>query len=161
MDREPSGNVAKLAPFLSKDVTGVMVTGEEVKGLEGRSPTGKRSQDLIGPGGRYHVTVNVDKTDFYGDAAISRGNTEMLSARKWKGVAVCIALDFGLRRRWRLEGYSHASSDEFRGHVFVSLKAQRDKLRSALVACFAGAILAFAIQSLRRRPGREPAKAFQ
>jgi hypothetical protein len=33
-------------------------------------------QQLIGPGGSYHVNVNVDKTEFFGDIAVSRGATD-------------------------------------------------------------------------------------
>jgi hypothetical protein len=36
----------------------------------------KQIQDLIGPGGSYLVTVNVAKTDLYGDVAVSRGDTQ-------------------------------------------------------------------------------------
>src|SRR5437016_3042511 len=63
MDAVNSGDLSKFTPHLSKGVTGVMVTGEEVKGLEGLQSYWKKIQDLIGPGGSYQVTVNADKTD--------------------------------------------------------------------------------------------------
>src|SRR5215472_6671728 len=75
MEAVNSGDPSKMAPFLSKEVTGVMVTGEEVKGLDGLVAYWKKIQDLIGTGGSYHVAVNVDKTDLYGDIAVSRGST--------------------------------------------------------------------------------------
>ena len=163
MDAVNSGKVSKLAPFLSKDVTGVMVTGEEVKGLEGLESYWKKIQGLIGPDGRYHVTVNVDKTDFYGDAAISRGNTEdvvrlgsgkeLPFGSRW--TSVCRKED-GVWRVVRMQAAMNPVDN-----VFVSLKSQRDKLAFGVGGLVAGAILAFAIQSLRRRPGPEPAKASQ
>jgi ketosteroid isomerase-like protein len=73
-----SGDLSKIAPYLDKNVTGVMVTGEAVEGLEGLESYWKKIQTLIGPGGSYQVKVNVDKTDLFTDLAVSRGNTEDL-----------------------------------------------------------------------------------
>ena len=66
----------KIAPYLATNVTGVMVTGEEVKSFDGLEAYWKKIQNLIGPGGTYHVQVNVDTTEFYDGIALSRGNTE-------------------------------------------------------------------------------------
>ncbi len=163
MDAVNSGNVSKLAPFLSKDVTGVMVTGEEVKGLDGLESYWKKIQDLIGPGGRYHVTVNVDKTDFYGDAAISRGNTEdVVHLGNGKELPFASHWTSICRREngaWKVIRMQAAMNPV--DNVFVSLKSQRDKLAFGVGGLVVGALLAFAIQSLRRHPGREPAKASQ
>jgi ketosteroid isomerase-like protein len=66
-----------MAPYIGADATGVMVTGEEVKGMDGLKTYWEKIQNLIGPGGNYHVTVNLDKTDLYhDDLAVSRGSTD-------------------------------------------------------------------------------------
>ena len=70
-----SGMPAKLAPHVSTNTTGVMVTGEQVEGMAGLESYWKKIQNLIGPGGTYEVAVNVDKTDLFGDLALSRGTT--------------------------------------------------------------------------------------
>ena len=161
MDAVNSGQVSKLAPFLSKEVTVVMVTGEEVKGLEGLEAYWKKIQDLIGPGGSYHVTVNVDKTDFYGEAAISRGNTEdvvrlgngkeLPFSSRW--TSVCRKEDGA----WRVIRMQAAMNPV--DNVFISLKGQRDKLAFGIGGVVAGVIINFAIQFLRRGRKCEPQKA--
>jgi ketosteroid isomerase-like protein len=134
-----------------------MVTGEEVKGLEGLESYWKKIQDLIGAGGSYHVTVNVDKTDFYGDAAISRGNTEdvvrlasgkeLPFSSRW--TAVCRQEDGA----WKVIRMQAAMNPV--DNVFISLKTRRDKLLFGIGGLVAGAILALAFQSFRRRPRPE------
>lgn len=58
------------------NATGVMVTGEPVAGLVGLEAYWNKIQGLIGPGGSYQVKVNVDKSDLYGDLAVSSGTTD-------------------------------------------------------------------------------------
>jgi ketosteroid isomerase-like protein len=155
-----SGDVSKLAPCLGKDVTGVMVTGEEVKGLEGLESYWKKIQDLIGPGGSYHVTVNADKTDLYGDLAVSRGSTDdvvRLGSGKeltfhsfW--TAVCRKED-GVWKVVRME----AAMDPV-DNVFISLRLKRAELTYGLGGLVAGAMLVWVIQLLRRCAGPSPAK---
>lgn len=71
-----SGDLKKIKNDLSKAVTGVMVTGKSVEGYDGLVAYWQEVQNLIGPGGTYHVTVNVDKTDLFGDVAVSHGTTD-------------------------------------------------------------------------------------
>ena len=153
MEAVNSGQVAKLAPYLSKDVTGVMVTGEEVKGLDGLQAYWKKIQDLIGPGGSYHVNVNVDKTDLYGDVAVSRGSTEDV-VRLGNGKE----LHFG--SYWT--SVCHKENGDWKvvrmqagmnpvDNVFISLRLQKTKLTYGVVGLFVGAILIFFIQLVRSR----------
>jgi ketosteroid isomerase-like protein len=162
MEAIDSGQVAKLAPYLSKDVTGVMVTGEEVKGLDGLEAYWKKIQDLIGPGGSYHVAVNVDKTDLYGDVAVSRGSTEDV-VRLGNGkelhfnsywTSVCQKEDGG----WKVVRMEATMNPV--DNVFISLKLQKTKLIYGMGGFAAGVVLILAIQFLRCRR-REPAKTTQ
>ena len=66
----------KLEPWLGKDVTGVMVTDEEVHSFAELQAYWLRIKALLGSGGSYTVKVNVDKTDLLGDVAVSRGTTD-------------------------------------------------------------------------------------
>ena len=75
-DAANSGDLSKIKNDLDNQVTGVMVTGEQVTGYDGLVSYWKGIQGLIGPGGSYHVTVNTDKTDLFGDVAVSHGTTE-------------------------------------------------------------------------------------
>jgi ketosteroid isomerase-like protein len=160
MDAVNSGDPSKISPHLSRDVTGVMVTGEEVKGFDGLVAYWKKIQDLIGPGGSYHVTVNVDKTDLYGDVAVSRGKTEdvvRLGTGKelrfhslW--TAVCHRED-GVWKVVRME----AAMDPV-DNVFISLRLQKTKLGAGAAGLLAGIILTCAFCLLRRRNAPTPAK---
>jgi ketosteroid isomerase-like protein len=162
MEAVNSGDPTKIAPHLSKDVTGVMVTGEEVKGFDGLVAYWKKIQDLIGPGGSYHVTVNVDKTDLYGDVAVSRGKTddvvrlgtgkELRFNSLW--TAVCHKED-GAWKVVRME----AAMDPV-DNVFITLRLKKTQLGSGAVGLVTGIVLAFAICLLRRRNAPVAAKPF-
>ena len=155
MEAIDSGQVAKLAPYLSKDVTGVMVTGEEVKGLDGLEAYWKKIQDLIGPGGSYHVAVNVDKTDLYGDVAVSRGSTEDV-VRLGNGkelhfssywTSVCHKEE-GAWKVVRME----AAMDPV-DNVFISLRLQKIKIVYGVGGLVVGVVLVLIIQLARRKTG--------
>lgn len=160
MEAANSGDPSKIAPHLSKDVTGVMVTGEEVKGLDGLQAYWKKIQNLIGPGGSYHVTVNVDKTDLYGDTAVSQGNTddvvrlgtgkELQFHSLW--TAVCHKEE-GVWKVVRME----AAMDPV-DNVFVSLRMQKTRLTAGAVGVVLGILLTLVFNTLRRRRLPSPAK---
>jgi ketosteroid isomerase-like protein len=76
MDAANSGDLSKFKNDLSPDATGVMVTGAPVTSYDDLVAYWKSIQDLIGPGGTYHVAVNTDKTDLFGDVAVSHGTTD-------------------------------------------------------------------------------------
>ncbi|HXT11716.1 MAG TPA: nuclear transport factor 2 family protein [Candidatus Angelobacter sp.] len=154
MEAVNSGQIDELAPYLSKDVTGVMVTGEEVKGLDGLKAYWKKIQGLIGPGGSYHVNVNVDKTDLYGDVAVSRGSTEDV-VRLGNGkelhfgsywASVCHKEDGGWKVV-RMEAVMNPVEN-----VFISLRLLKTKLAYGIGGLILGALLAFVIHLLGRRP---------
>ncbi len=75
-DAAASKSPDKMAPYIATNATAVMVTGDAVDGLQGLKNYWDRIQRLIGENGSYHVKVNVDKTDLFGDLSVSRGTTE-------------------------------------------------------------------------------------
>ena len=154
MDAVNSGDVSKMAPYLSTNVTSVMITGEEVSGLDGLKAYWKKIQDLIGPGGNYHVNVNVDKTDFIGEAAVSRGSTEdvvhlgngkeLPFSSLW--TSVCRKED----GKWKVVRMEAAINPV--DNVFISLRLQRAKLVYGIGGLIVGVVLAFIVGMLRRPP---------
>jgi ketosteroid isomerase-like protein len=64
-----------LAPHLDPEFTGVMLTGERVVGLDGMRAYWQKVKDLMGPGGRYTVTVEPDLSTLLGDVALAKGAT--------------------------------------------------------------------------------------
>jgi ketosteroid isomerase-like protein len=65
-----------LAPHLDPEFTGVMITGETVIGIEGMRRYWARIKELMGPGGRYTVTVEPDLSTLMGDVALAKGTTK-------------------------------------------------------------------------------------
>jgi ketosteroid isomerase-like protein len=149
-DAVNSGDLSKFKNDLSKDVTGVMVTGRAVEGYDGLVAYWKEVQNLIGPGGTYHVTVNVDKTDLFGDVAVSRGMTdetvrladgkELNFNAYWTGV--CHKED-GVWKVVRVEATLNPVDN-----VFVSLQLKKARLISSISSGITGIILALLIRSL-------------
>ena len=145
-----SGDLTKIKNDLSKDVTGVMVTGRPVEGYDGLVAYWKEVQNLIGPGGTYHVAVNVDKTDLFGDVAVSRGTTdeiirladgkELAFSAYWTGI--CHKED-GVWKVFRVEATLNPVDN-----VFVSLQLKKARLVSSISSGITGIILALLIRSL-------------
>jgi ketosteroid isomerase-like protein len=149
-----SGDLSKFKSDLSDQVTGVMVTGEPVTGYDGLVSYWKGIQDLIGPGGSYHVTVNTDKTDLFGDIAVSRGTTEE-SVRLANGkeldfssfwTAVCHKED-GKWKIFRMQATLNPVHN-----VFVSLQLGKAKLIYGIGGIVAGVMLVLLLQLLRHKP---------
>ena len=62
-----------LKGHLSKEFSGVMLTGEEVKGFEGLNTYWKKIEKLIGEGGVYEVVINPEPSTIMGDVAMAHG----------------------------------------------------------------------------------------
>jgi len=77
-DAVNSNDLAKLKPLLADGFTGVMISGDEIKSFEDLQAFWKKTWERLGSGGRYHVKLITDQTDFAGDLGISRGYTEEL-----------------------------------------------------------------------------------
>ena len=71
-----AGKPEGLKPYLDPDFTGVMVTGTEVKGLDGLQSYWAQMQKVMGEGATYRVKVHVtDQALLSGDLAVARGTT--------------------------------------------------------------------------------------
>lgn len=92
-DAVNSNDLAKLKPLLADGFTGVMISGEEIKSFEDLQTFWKKAWDMLGAGGRYHVKVITDQTDFAGDLGISRGYTEEL-------FHTAAGKDYAVQARW-------------------------------------------------------------
>ena len=92
-DAVNSNDLTKLKPLLADGFTGVMISGEEIKSFEDLQAFWKKIWDRIGTGGRYHVKVITDQTDFDGEVGISRGYTEEL-------IHTAAGKDYPVQARW-------------------------------------------------------------
>lgn len=149
-----TGDPTKLAPYLAKETTGVMVTGEEVVGLDGIKAYWAKIQSLMGPGGTYSPTVNVETTEVFGDVAVSRGTTddavrvaggkELKFNSRW--TAVC-------RREngaWKIHRMQ-ASLDPIQ-NVFIATRVTGAKLTFGIGGSVAGFVLGFLLFRRTNRP---------
>jgi ketosteroid isomerase-like protein len=144
-----------LAPHMHADFRGVMITSEPVVGLEGMKAYWKKLKEMIGPAGRYHVTVTPEPAQFVGDMAFEQGVSEDVMtlpgheyrvAGQW--TAVCRKQD-GVWKLYRI----HVSMDPL-GNSFVMerLRAGRLLFGGALLAggLVGGSLIGLALG--RRRP---------
>jgi ketosteroid isomerase-like protein len=153
-----AGDPDKLAPYLAKGATGVMVTGEEVAGLDGIKAYWAKIRSLMGPGGSYSTTVNVDATEVFGDISVSRGTTDDL-------VRLAGAKDLKFSSRWtavchRENGawkiYRMQASLDPIQNVFIASRVTGAKLIFGTGGAVAGLALGFL---LFRRTKRNHAEA--
>jgi ketosteroid isomerase-like protein len=149
-----SGDLSKIKNDLSDNVTGVMVTGQAVKGYDGLVNYWKGIQNLIGPGGSYHVTVNVDKTDLFGDVAVSRGTTDesvhLPNGKELKFSTFWTSVCHKENGTWKIFRVQ-ATLDPI-NNVFVSYQMQKAKLIYGIGGFIAGAVLISLLRFLRRKP---------
>lgn len=69
-------DIDKLAPILDDGITGVPVTGEEVRGMDGLRAYWRKVWEMIGEGGSYRVEVHPELSSLYGDLAVARGSAD-------------------------------------------------------------------------------------
>ena len=148
-----TGDLSKIKNDLSAAVTGVMVTGEPVAGFGGLENYWKQIQNLIGPGGTYHVAVNVDQTDLFGDVAVSHGTTaetvrlasgkELDFTAQW--TAVCHKEE-GIWKVVRIQATLNPVDN-----VFVALQLKKARLICGGLGLVAGLLLALAVRFLTGR----------
>lgn len=153
-----SGDPDKLAPYLSKDSTGVMVTSEEVTGLDGIKAYWSKIQSLMGPGGSYSTKVNVDTTEIFGDISVSRGTTDDL-------VRVAGGKELKFNSRWtaicRRESGAwkihrmQASLDPIQ-NVFISARVGGTKVMFGIGGVAVGVILGFLLFRPKKRIIAQP-----
>jgi ketosteroid isomerase-like protein len=150
-----AGDPQKLAPHLGANATAVMVTGEEVAGLQGIQQYWSKIQTLMGPGGTYATTVNVDQTEIFGDLSVSRGTTDDLvriaGGRELKfnsrWTAICLRETNG----WKIHRLQ-ASLDPIQ-NVFIDARVSGAKLTFGLAGLALGAIAAaLLVRRKRTRP---------
>lgn len=153
MDAVNSGDLTKIKNNLATNVTGVMVTGKPVAGYDDLVAYWKEIQALIGPGGSYHCAVNVDKTDLYGDIAVSRGTTD-------ESVHLPNGTDLDFNGYWT--AVCHKEGDTWKvvrmqatldpvHNVFITLQLKRAQLTYGLVGFTIGIIAALFIRSILPR----------
>lgn len=148
-----SGDLSKIANDVSKDFTGVMVTGESVAGVNGFADYWKKVQSIIGAGGSYHVVGNVEKTDIFGDVAVTRGTTdekvrlgsgkELAFSGHW--TAVCHRED-GVWKIFRVEETLDPVDN-----VFVSALVKKTQLIYGAAGFVAGVIVMLLLRLLSRK----------
>jgi ketosteroid isomerase-like protein len=68
-----SGDLDKLAPYLSNDFTAVLATGDNIKGLDQLKQAWQKIRASLGPGGTYNGQMEPDRSDLFGDIAITHG----------------------------------------------------------------------------------------
>lgn len=150
-----------LKPFLAPEFTGVMVTGEEVKGFEALEAYWTKIQKLLGNGGKYSVKVEIaGPATIVGDFAYAHGTTQdtvVTSAGKqyaFQGMwtAIC-RRDNDSWKITRIQGSMDAITN-----AFVTSMLKASAVSSGLTGGAIGFLLgAFALWVLGRR--RQPKTA--
>src|SRR5689334_21013289 len=147
--------IETLAPLLSKDFHGVMVTGQVVNNLNDLRGFWAGIRNLMGPGGRYTTSLNPERSVIVGDLALARGTSDdevvtsggMTYRFNMHWTAVLQKED----GQWKLR-QAHGSIDPI-NNAFVRAFTQRAILMAAVVSGVVGLIAGAAVAMLigRRR----------
>ncbi|HEV8254237.1 MAG TPA: nuclear transport factor 2 family protein [Vicinamibacteria bacterium] len=151
-------NVELLVPHLDPQFTAVMLTGELVVGADGMRGYWRRIKDLMGPGGRYTVTVEPDLSTLLGDVALAKGTTSDVVATdqgeyrfKSQWTAVCRRVD-GQWKVLRIQG----SMDPV-GNPFVKKALTRSAVWSGGGGLGVGSVVGLLAGVVLRRRGSKTA----
>ena len=157
-DAVNSNDLSKIAPYIANEATGVMLTGQEISGFKGLEEYNQKIRALIGPGGTYQVKVNVEKTDIFGDTAVSRGTTDDFirssSRNEFKFTAYWTAVCQKGNDQWKVIRMQ-ATMDPV-DNVFVKMKLRVTKVSFGIAGLAGGLIALLLITRIRRRPVQAP-----
>lgn len=159
-DAANSGDLSKLKNDLSDQVTGVMVTGQPVAGYDGLVNYWKGIQELIGPGGSYHVALNPDRSDFIGDVAVCHGTADesvrLASGKELNFSSYWTAVCHRENGKWKVVRMQ-ATLDPVH-NVFVLLQLKKAKVSYAIGGFIVGTVLVLLLQSFKpkTKPGGPP-----
>ena len=149
-----SGNINNLKKFLSKDFSGVMITGVEVSSFIDLENYNKEIWDLIGKGGEYKVNISYDTGVLVEKHAFAKGITKDFVKTpagvtyefesKWSAL---FSKEDGKWKIYRL----HASMDPI-SNVFVESFLKATKISSFFIGLAGGIlIILLGIYILKRR----------
>jgi ketosteroid isomerase-like protein len=151
-----SGDLDKLRPYLAANSVHVAATGDEMQGIDGVKAFWRKIQSQVGSDATYHVEVNPDLSDLYGDIAIAHG----LAKERIRSTA--LGLDFDTRwlaifhrenDGWKLVR-SQATINAFDNPV-VTLLVKRARWVFGVGGLLAGAAVGFLL-GRRSRPWPAP-----
>lgn len=149
-------NLDLLAPHLHEDFSGVMVTGEVVKGLDDLRQYWSKIQEMMGEGGVYTCTLKPDRSILMGDAAISKGLTEDKvvtgAGKTYEFSTAWTAVLHRVNGEWkilRIQGAMDPITNEF-----VGAAVQGATTMAGGVGAVVGILLGFGLRSFmgRKRP---------
>ena len=147
-----SDDLSKMAPYIAQNATGVMLTAEEIKGIDGLKAYWGKIKDLMGPGGRYEVTVNPNRSDLFGDIALAHGSTEDIvrigSGKVYRFSSLWTAVCRKENGQWkviRMQG----SMDPLT-NPFVNMRVQFNRIAFGAGGLVLGLLLAMILKLLRK-----------
>lgn len=138
-----SGKIDSLEPLLSKDFSGVMLTGVEVQNFQDLKKYNQEIWELIGKGGEYEVEISYEPGAMLGSLAFAKGITKDLVKTsvgknfkfqsKWSAI---FAKENGKWKIYRL----HASMDPI-DNVFVESFLNAAKIFWAIIGFIVGVLI--------------------
>ena len=147
-----SDDLSKMAPYVAPNATGVMLTAEEVKGIDGLKAYWGKIKDLMGPGGRYEVTVNPNRSDLFGDTALAHGSTEDIvrigSGKVYRFSSLWTAVCRKENGQWkviRMQGTMDPLTNPF-----VNMRVQFNRIAFGTGGLVLGLLLAMILKRLRK-----------
>ena len=75
-DAIQKNDILSLAPYISEQFTGTMLTGEDINGIDGLTGYNSKIRDLIGEGATYQLLVEYEPGWLFGDTALAHGITK-------------------------------------------------------------------------------------
>ena len=144
------GDLSPLRGLPASGFSGVLLLGEEVHGYEELVSKWQRLQKLIGKGGEYHVKINPQLSDLYGDLAVSHGTNEEYvrtsDGREYRFPSSWTVVSHRENGQWKVVRL-HASMAPVE-NVFVEAKLKAARFIYGLAGTLNGLIIGFLVSVL-------------
>lgn len=154
------GDLSPLRGLPASHFSGVLLLGEEVHSYDELVSNWQRLQELIGKGGEYHVKINPQLSDLYGDIAVSRGTNEEYvrtsDGREYRFPSSWTVVSHRENGQWKVVRM-HASMPPV-NNVFAEAKLKAVRFIYGFAGAFGGLIIGSLVAgSFFRRRSKPPA----
>lgn len=147
------GDYDQLAPYMAKDFSVILATGDEVKSIDELKAVWKKIHERIGANGSYTVKMDPDLSDLYGDIAVTHG-------KAYEHIRTSTGQEVDLQTYWMAiahrekEGWkffrAQSTMDPFNNPV-IDIIQKTKRLMFGLGGLVFGILIGFIVCLMRRR----------
>ena len=153
-----SDDLSKIQPYVAQNATAVMLTAEEIKGIDGLKAYWAKIKELMGKGGRYEVTLNPNRSELFGDTALAHGSAEDVvhtgNGKTYKFTSLWTAVCRKEGNQWKVVRMQGTMDPLY--NPFVNMRVQFNRIAFGAGGLVFGLVLGLLPRVFRGKPASTP-----